>query len=362
MERELIIISTPLPPRPCGIGGYTAMLGRYWPEDTRVFHLVDAEAQESARHLGLGNILQMERTKRSMLQQLNKHPDADILLQYAGRAYDRLGCPFWLLGALREWRRRHPERRLTVFFHELWGEVPWTSKFALTEAASRWISKRLMRLADGVVTNTPHHAARLQRAFGGEMMDCVPVGSNILPALDGFPRFEERAKGEFAVLTAPYGRVQLFREMGEALRKLADKGLLKQVHIIGPSDPRWAAEEKRLLKDFLPGGQVKMHGILAADKVSELLSHCAFALLAQPVESLMKSTAFMAFASHQMVVVSSRHDDSGEVPQEFLVKPEVLWERDGNDGFLASKAKGLHEWYQEHASWGRIAGRVAKIC
>jgi len=338
------------------------MVGKYWPAGTKVIHLVDAEAKESAAHLGISNVLQMERSAASLLEQLEKHPHADILLQYAGRGYDRYGCPFWMLSALKKWRKNHPAQKLVVFFHELWGKVPWTNKLIITETASRWISRRLASLADVVLTNTPHHSERLSSAFGIKAIDYVPVGANISPEGSTLLPFSKRNTGDFAVLTAPYGRLLMFKEMSESLKTLHQKGLLNCLHIIGPSDPRWTPQEKEILDQCLPPEKVKVHGILPVEEVSHVLNSCAFALLCQAEESLLKSTAFMAFASHQNVVVNPLVKTWQHEPQSYLVKPEDIWEKADNPDYFSRKGLGLHQWYLEHASWQRITHKLATAC
>ena len=125
---------------------------------------------------------------------------------YAGRAYQRFGCPIWMPGVLRKWKAKFPGGRLTVFFHEVPGELPRLSRHFLLGKIGERIVRQLAAVADVLVTNTDNHAAILRRLSGRDRGSLPPC------------RFEHRTGGQFVAAAHRYGVCHLWL----ALRSLAD--------------------------------------------------------------------------------------------------------------------------------------------
>src|SRR2546425_2570394 len=153
-ERAFVIITTRPPPQVCGIGTYSWLLYRHWPSDDSLaqFLVVDSAAQ-SAAALDHRAIFEFSANSTELSQALDRADSVDVLLHYAGRAYHRFGCPLWLPKILARWKPRFPSAGLMIFFHELPGRLPITSRHYWIDICNRRIVGKLARMADVIVTN-----------------------------------------------------------------------------------------------------------------------------------------------------------------------------------------------------------------
>src|SRR3954471_24961321 len=104
MTRPFVIITTRLPPTICGSGTYSAILRKHWPGEERPVHfLVVAEAAEAELLDSHDAVVQFAGELARLREALHKIGSADVLLHYAGRAYQRFGCPTWLPGVISSW-------------------------------------------------------------------------------------------------------------------------------------------------------------------------------------------------------------------------------------------------------------------
>jgi glycosyltransferase involved in cell wall biosynthesis len=354
------MISTPLPPALCGIGSYTAMLARSWPEPRQVVHFVTSGAEASRREIPTSPIIEVRANAHALSDALGELTANDVLLQYAARGFSRLGVPFWLLRGLRQWKRKVPNRRLAIFIHELWADLPLTHRRGVLERLGRHIIRELAALSDVVITNTAHHQQRLVQMLGGREVETVPVGTNIQPPTE-IVDIRQRNRKAFVIFGRAFGRVQTLQKLYDHLRQWHATGSLRELHLVGPLEDRWEREEAALLLKVLPCEAIHRHGPLPDTAVSRILSTSAFALSGQARESLMKSTTFMAFASHGCCVIDAELGARDEDPG----CSRGLMSACGFDGTQeamntsAGKAATLREWHENHASWSTIAGRVA---
>ena len=65
-------------------------------------------------------------------------------------------------------------------------------------------------------------------------------------------------------------------------------------------------------------------GPLPEEKISELLSTCAFGISAQDELSIMKSSTVMAYAAHGLNVISCYADASKPEPLSIMIAPDEL--------------------------------------
>ena len=124
-----VIITTRLPPQVCGIGAYSWLAHKHRPDDSSPasFLVVDGAA-ESRPSLDWDAITDFNGEPGRLWQALDRAGPANVLLHYAGRAYQRFGCPTWMPSVLGKWKAKFPKGRLTVFFHEIPGKVPLLSR------------------------------------------------------------------------------------------------------------------------------------------------------------------------------------------------------------------------------------------
>ncbi|MDQ6654399.1 MAG: glycosyltransferase, partial [Verrucomicrobiota bacterium] len=173
------IITTRLPPATCGIGSYSALLREHWPESTAPVAFLVMDGAAAARHASSDEVAEFHGSGSELGRQLDWLGTGDLLLHYAGRAYQRFGCPLWLPGVLARWKRKFPGSRLMIMAHEVPGRLPMASRHFWLAQVNACIIRRLARIADVLVTNTPHHAAQLSRISGRSDVQLLPVGSNI---------------------------------------------------------------------------------------------------------------------------------------------------------------------------------------
>ena len=103
--RPLVIITTRLPPQICGIGAYSWLAHKHRPNDSSpADFLVMEGAAESRALLGWDAITDFNGDPGKLEQALDRAGPANVLLHYAGRAYQRFGCPTWMPGVLTNWK------------------------------------------------------------------------------------------------------------------------------------------------------------------------------------------------------------------------------------------------------------------
>jgi hypothetical protein len=240
--RPLVVITTRLPPQVCGIGAYSWLLDRHWPSghSQTQFLVVDGAAESSAT-LAYSTISQFDGNAEKLVRELDRLGSANVLLHYAGRAYQRYGCPLWLPVALRKWKSKFPTGCLLIFFHELPGDFPVTSRYFWIDMCNRRVIRKLTELADVIVTNTNEHVRKLNEISGCTDAHLIPVGSNIELASE-IP--ERRAQTEFAIFGLPFGRWQTLQMFNDDVRSWEKGRVLTKLHLIGPCDDKFDARSE----------------------------------------------------------------------------------------------------------------------
>jgi hypothetical protein len=348
-----IVITTRLPPQICGIGTYSWLLHKYRPKDSMPAQFFVMEgALESRALLGWNAITDFHGDPRKLEQALNCAGATNVLLHYAGRGYQRFGCPIWLPSVLRNWKAKFPNGHLTIFFHEVPGELPRRSRHFLLGKINARIVRQLATLADVLATNTDTHAAILRRLSGRNGVHCFPVGSNIEPVATSL---RPRAETEFVIFGLPFGRWQTLRAFEPQIRKWHESGLLTKLHLIGPEDERLAARVTPLLGSF--SGTVVRHGKLAEADVSQLLGHARFAFTNVTLATWSKSGAFMACAAHSCAVVIKEKEI--EVPLCYAIAENEIGHISA--AAIETRPAALKKWYEENATWSVIAHRLAVL-
>jgi hypothetical protein len=347
-----VIVTTRLPPAACGIGTYSWLAHKYRPNESGPAEFLVMEgAAESRVALGWDAITDFHGDPVRLAQALDRAGAGNILLHYAGRAYHRFGCPTWLPGILRRWKAKLPTGHLTVFFHEVPGELPRLSRHFLLGKINSRIIRQLATTADVVVTNTENHAALLRKLSGRADVHCLPVGSNI--ELGAASVREARAQTEFVIFGLPFGRWQTLQAFAAEIRTWRESGLLTKLHLIGPEDGKVAAQVNLLIESF--SDVVVRHGMLPEAEVSRLLAHAQFALTNVSPATWSKSTAFMACAAHSCAAVIRETAD--EIPLRYAIGAKEVGHISAAD--LARRTESLQKWYEENAEWSVTARRLA---
>jgi hypothetical protein len=354
-ERSLVIITTRLPPQVCGIGTYSWLLHRHWPLDrSETRFLVIDGAAESAASLHGSNISDFHGSARELARQLDQAGNVNVFLHYAGRAYQRYGCPIGLPRVLQKWKTKFPDARLLVSFHELPGNFPITSRYFWIDVCNRRVVRKLAGLADVIVTNTADHAQKIETISGRRDLHVVPVGSNIEPP---GPLSEHRERAEFVIFGLAFGRWQTLQMFAPQIRSWQEKGFLTRLHLVGPRDQKFDARADELIASFPKPEAVVRHGLLPPVEVSKILSRARYGLTNATPANWSKSAVFMACASHGCAVVCKI---KSEVPPLcFTVAADEIGTVQEPD--LAERTQSLQKWYHQNASWNVIAAKISAL-
>ena len=313
------------------------------------------KSTESRALLGWDDITDFKGNPKKLAEALDRAGPASVLLHYAGRAYQRFGCPTWMPGVLSKWKARFPHGRLTVFFHEMPGEFPRFSRQFLLGKISARIIRQLVVVADNLVTNTENHVAILRRLSGRGDILFLPVGSNIEPAANPA---QPRLSTEFIIFGLPFGRWQTLRMFDAEIRNWQASQRLTALHLIGPEDEKFTAQANELMERWPQPAVAVRHGALANGDISRLFARAQFALTNVTSETWSKSGTFMACAAMGCAAVV-KNGEARSVPLSHAVAASEVQKI--SDVELASRTVSLKAWYYENADWSVTAKRLAAL-
>jgi len=352
--RPLAIITTRLPPAACGIGTYSALLRGHWPNEERPVEFLVLDDGSHVEN-GRDTVSVFHGDAAQLARALSRLGSADVLLHYAGRAYHRFGFPRWLPGALATWRKSFPDARLMIFFHEIPGELPITSRHFWLGRLNAHVIRRLAGVADVVITNTESHRAALRRIARRDDVELVPVGSNVDTTTGSVT---ERVGSEFILFGLPFGRLQTLQAFDAHIRRWIENQHLTKLHLVGPADDRFAREADELIAAWANPSVVLRHGLLPSADVSRLLHQAVFALTNVTRDTWSKSTAFMAAAGNGCALVV-RDATGASPPFSHVVTADEVEQISPPE--LEQRTDALARWYHENADWPVIAARVAAL-
>ena len=311
-----------------GVGGYALALGAALARDKG----------GASRWLAAAAL--PERSARALAAALAG--ESTVLLHYANYAYQRRGCPAWLIDGLKRWKREEPGRRLVTVFHELYASgPPWRSSFWLSPR-QRQLAARLLRRSDAAATSLDFYAGILHRWRPTVPIAVAPVFSNV---------------GEPAAVTPLVSRPRrLFLFGGAGARRRAWHDLrrqllaacdilgLEEVWDVGPAAGAPARLDTRPVREL---------GVLPAAEVSARLLEGYAGFVAYPAAFLGKSGIFAAYSAHGLLPVCAWNGGGGAAPANGApphwnpvqpVPPDL--------GALATAA---HAWYEGHSLPRQVA-------
>ncbi len=348
-NRPLVIITTELPPAMCGIGTYSWLLRTHLPNDFSPIEFLVNKKAPGAETTSRGDpVTAFDGGADKLAAALTRIGTANVLLHYAGRAYQRFGSPNWMPRVLAKWKKKVPDSRLFIVVHELPAKFPITSRHFWLGKMSDRVVARLATSADVLVTNSAHHVERLSTITGRDDVRFLPVASNIESAADpGIPR----TRTEFVIFGLPFGRWQTLDLFHEHIRQWSAAGLLTKLHLVGPTDGVFAAKGAAMIDETI----VVRHGEISSDKIAALLRTVGFALTNASEETWSKSTTFMACVANEcpIVVATSR---SGSGPFSNTVGTDEVATISETE--LTRRTKALADWYRAEADWPVLANRL----
>ncbi|MFL6514664.1 MAG: hypothetical protein ACJ8M1_06535 [Chthoniobacterales bacterium] len=353
-SRPLVIITTRLPPQICGIGTFSWLLDRDWPGDTSWHRFLVVDDRQPPDAAASVNVTAFNGNWRTLEEALDGAAGADVLLHYAGRGFQRFGCPVGLPAALRRWKTKSPNSRLVIFFHELPASLPVTNRHYWVNLCSRRVAAKLAKLANVVVTNSQDHVRALKKFPDVKDIRCLPVSSNIRP-VQNFQA--KRIRTEFVVFGLPYGRWQTLERFANELQTWQRNGLLTKLHVIGVQDSKFDARANAVIASLGLTGHVIVHGELPPERISELLSTAEFALSPADAATWSKSSSLMAFLAHRCAVIAKAERNSE--PLSWSVAPEEVGKI--SDAEIQARTNAAKHWYDSNADWNVLARQVADL-
>jgi hypothetical protein len=353
MTGETIIIC---PELTAGVGDYTGRLLENLPRIADLRMIVPQTGNHPPRLFQDYPVEETDGTARDLRARLPAR-GGKVLVQYSAYGFDHFGYPRWLINALLDWKKES-SGALVIMFHEIWTFWPIWNKNYLVQQLHRRGLRRLLRVADAVLTNTASQAEHLGSLSPRCAIEVLPVGSNIRPVQ---ATGEERETGLAVLFGLQRTRIRTLREMLPELKSLV---AAKKIRRIVTAGARWSRkgddEELALLSQLELTENFDQQGPLPEEKISELLLACEFALSAQDELSITKSGTFMAAAAHGLNIISCHADAAKPEPLSLLISPAELWQ--GITAMeLQSRGERLRQWQERTSAWPHIANQVARV-
>lgn len=328
---DIVVIAPDLKPGAGGVADYTLRLLEHLPRRDLISVLVPP--------IDLGQL-----------------PPANgkVLVQYSAYGFDHLGYPRGLIRSLIDWKRK-TRGRLVVMFHEIWTFWPVTNKNYFVQMLHRRSIGQLLQQADFAFTSTPNQLEHLHALSPRPAIQLLPVGSNIRRTAD-----VARESGTAVLFGLQRARVRSLRQMQSSLTQLASKGLITRLIAVGSSESSEIdREESELLRGFGFARGFEQRGLQSEKEISQLLSSASFGIFGQNELSHTKSGTFMAYAAHELNILSESADKVKTEPFCWLVAPRELM--DGvSQVELQRRAERLRDWQERTCSWEIIGAKVAE--
>ena len=339
-RRTVVQIVPQLPPALGGVAGYALALARGLRDhagvETRFLVTGATGPAEEAGEAGI-TVRRLEshaagRLHRT-LAELTDGGASPVLLHYANYAYERRGCPLWLVGGLARWTPAH-RARLVTFFHEVYASgPPWRSSFWLRPVQRR-LAARLARRSDRAATSLPLYAGLLEKLAPGAGAVVMPVLSPLGEPVDPPPLADRRPR-RLVVFGGPGARRNAYgprgRDLAAACASLEIEEVLDAGAPLPPGPP---------LPREVGGVPLRALGPLSDAAASDLLCAAFAGFVAHPPALLGKSTIFAAYCAHGLLPAGS--GDAGG----------ITW-TPGDPGGLAelqAVATAARAWYLQHSA------------
>lgn len=347
---HLLHIVPHLPPRVSGVGDAALVLGERVEEvsEGSVVSSYIAAGWDAGIPSSVVGALDLtgRRDAHVLAEAISERAPGAVLLHYVGYGYARRGTPLWLLDALQQLRRTHPDVRRVTMFHELYAMgPPWQSSF-WTSPMQRRIAAEVAQLSDGLLTNRTASADWLRLHAPGTPVKVCPVSSGV-----GEPetvrQWAEREPVAI-IFGGPGQRGAVYSKTGKPVRRILDRAGIKRVWDIGP--PAGAP-------DTYAGRPVELLGRLDATDVGERLQAARIGLLDYPPAFVTKSSIAGAYLAHgvPMLTVNSDRRPAGSGPPPMMT---VGTAGEMNMPLLVTRS---HRWYSALAHSALAAQSVLHL-
>lgn len=344
---DLLIQITPtLPPDVNGLGDYAFNLAESLRANCglRTKYLV-TDPSWSAQHSVITKNTSIVETKSELFKLLCQSSayGSTVLLHYVGYAYDKRGCPFWLLDSLARWKSQFPSVKLITMFHEIAASgPPWTSAFWLS-GFQRKIAKQLVKISDYIVTSKQLYAEILQ-GYAQDRFNNVPI----LPVFSNIgepsnPSDLSARQRHLVIFGGRSRRNKVYQSSLDQLHQICHYLNIQQIFDIGPN------------LDSIPtcigNVPITVTGTLPRYEVSAILSGAFAGFFNYPPAFLGKSGIFAAYCAHRLLPVSAQitdHIEDGLHPGKHYLLPEQYSTGIVSETFLQEITDNAYKWYRPH--------------
>ena len=355
LRRPVVFILPQLPPAVCGLGDFSMkLLGQMRLDPPpHILVMTGAEATRAA-HPEL-KVESLPAGGARLVARLAELKTERVLVEYVGQGFHTRGCPLGFLGALRKWRADTSGARLVIMFQELWFEPAWWKPDWILQKLHRIALRRLARVVDQVFVSTAGYGRWLAGAAAPERLRVLPNAATIPPVAP--PADARREAGTWVLFGRQGSRLAALDEIAAWPGKLHAAGRLKKLWLAGSRESaEMNAREDALAASLLPPGTVEILGPKSPEELSRIFLTAEFGIFSQSPLSYTKSTIFMAYASHGIGIVSPNTLGASEAPQCWVTHPsEMLDGAAISSAAVADRGRRLAEWYEQNASWPRIA-------
>ena len=319
MTRVLHVVPR-LPPSPDGVGGYAQALAR---------GLAERGVVSSFLAPGTGSVVSSflapgtasgesvaDHGAEALAERLAASGADVVWVHYVNYAYQRRGCPAWLVDGVARWRAAAPGRRLVTYFHEVYASgPPWRSSFWLGPLQRR-LAARLLAASDGAATSLALYRRLLERLARPARPAGAPPSILVLPVLstvgepEAVPVFAAREPRTLVVFGGAGNRARAWGAGREALAAACRALAIDKILDLGPPLPPGQ------LPAWLGGVPVLALGELPPAQASAALLTCCAGFLSYPPPLLAKSTVYAAYCAHGLLPVCTWPGDAAGDPAE----------------------------------------------
>lgn len=304
-----------------------------------------------------------------------------VILHYVNYGYQKRGVPFGLLPILRELRRRHGGRWLTIF-HELYASgQPWKSAFWLRPLQMH-IAKAIAEISDVAIVSSETMRAQLislaptapavaavcdrrdqpeaatprrsQSSATGQHLQVYPVFSNFGEPSLSPAQIANRSPHRWAICGGSILVERSLRSFRAIKNQIPEILAPQELFVLGGEDNSIS----RALLAELQNIRTEYRPRVAAAEASQILSTCAFMWLDYfhrkpvPMDIVLKSGAFAAACAHGVIPIFPHAGtaislESDRLPGPFFID-EITELPALND--RPEIASAFYNWYQRHAA------------
>jgi hypothetical protein len=307
--QKVISIVPRLPPAFDGVGDYAIRLACSLRENFKIntHFIVTDTIPVSSGMLDNFSVSQVTaHTPMALSALLSENP---VLINYANYAFQRWGCPQWILKGLKLWRKKFPSAKFACMFHEVHNNsvigAPWRHHMWAVPV-QKWIARDLARLSDVILTSNFQYLTKLSLAQADKdsVSPILPVFSTIGEPVD-IPPLSVREKN--LVVFGQGRRIRAYQDPKNQLEQLCVALDIEKVIDIGAPIQLPTAK--------IGNAQVLAMGPLSTEAVSDIFSKSLVGYIDYSHDPLGKSSVFAAYCAYGMLPVSCHSTSS---PQDGL--------------------------------------------